>query len=104
MARQTSTALSNMANRRLARPDVTGGRTTDLAPVDASLGDRFFRQLVLNLRTGVLAITRDGRIAAMNDMGYRVLGLTPRPGDLGRPYADVLQDCPEVMRVLQSAF
>jgi len=69
-----------------------------------AISDRFFRHLVLNLRNGVLAITRDGRIAAMNGIAYQVLGLTPRPDDLGRPYAEVLQDCPEVVRVLQSAF
>lgn len=68
------------------------------------LGDRFFRHLVLNLRTGVLAITRQGRLAAMNDLAYRVLGLSPRATDIGRPFTEVLQDCPEVSRVLQEAF
>lgn len=69
-----------------------------------ALPDRFFRHLVLNLRNGVLAITRDGRIAAMNSIAYDVLGLQPHPGDIGRPYAEVLHDHPEVVRVLQSAF
>jgi signal transduction histidine kinase len=69
-----------------------------------ALPDRFFRHLVLNLRNGVLAITRDSRIAAMNDIAYRVLGLTPNARDIGRPYAEVLRDCPEVVRVLDSAF
>jgi signal transduction histidine kinase len=68
------------------------------------LSDRFFRHLVFNLRNGVLAIARDGRIAAMNDIAYRVLGLPPNHADQGRPYAEVLQACPEVVRVLQSAF
>jgi PAS domain S-box-containing protein len=68
------------------------------------LSDRFFRHMVLNLRNGVLAIARDGRIAAMNDIAYRVLGLQSNEADLGQPYQDVLQDCPEVVRVLQSAF
>ena len=67
-------------------------------------GDRFFRHLVFNLRTGVLAITRDGRVAAINDLAYRVLGLQPHPTDTGKPFAEVLQDCPEVSRVLQEAF
>jgi two-component system nitrogen regulation sensor histidine kinase GlnL len=70
----------------------------------APLSDRFFRHMVLNLRNGVLAISRDGRIAAMNEVAYRVLGLRARDTDLGQPYADVLQECPEVVRVLQSAF
>ena len=68
------------------------------------LSDRFFRHLVLNLRTGVVAIYTDGRIAAINDIAYRVLGLIPNKGDIGRPFVEVLQDCPEVTRVLQQAF
>ncbi len=40
----------------------------------------------------------------MNGIAYRVLGLKPNPSDLGRPFQEVLQDCPEVVRVLQSAF
>jgi PAS domain S-box-containing protein len=74
------------------------------ATADDGLHDRFFRQLVFNLRTGVLAITRQGRVAAMNDMAYRVLGLGPRRTDVGRPFTEVLHDCPEVCRVLQQAF
>lgn len=69
-----------------------------------SLGDRFFRQMVFNLRNGVLAITRDGRIAAMNEIAYRVLGLAPRTSDIGRPFAEVLAEVPEIVRVLASAF
>jgi PAS domain S-box-containing protein len=68
------------------------------------LSDRFFRHLVLNLRTGVVAIYTDGRIAAINDIAYRVLGLIPNKGDIGRPFLEVLLDCPEVTRVLQQAF
>jgi PAS domain S-box-containing protein len=73
-------------------------------PTEDPLSDRFFRHLVLNLRTGVLAITREGRVAAINDIAYRVLGLSARSGDVGRPFAEVLHDCPEVARVLQQAF
>ena len=36
----------------------------------------FYRDLVWNLRNGVLAITRDGRVAVMNDVAYRILGLS----------------------------
>ncbi len=79
-------------------PPETGAGVPDGPP------DRFFRHLVFNLRNGVLAITRDGRIAAMNNIAYRVLGLQPRHSDLGRSYLDVLQDCPEVVRVVQTAF
>ena len=39
--------------------------------------DGFYRDLVWNLRNGVIAVTRDGRIAVMNEVAYRILGLTP---------------------------
>ena len=79
-------------------------RRSELAKVEEPLGDRFFRHMVFTLRTGVLAITREGRIAAMNPMAYRLLGLSHRPGDIGRPFAEVLIDLPEVTGVLQEAF
>jgi len=96
-ARPTSVKVT-LGDRRLARTDASR------RPTDDSLSDRFFRHLVFNLRTGVLAITRDGRVAAMNDIAYRVLGLSARAGDIGRPFAEVLHDCPEVARVLQQGF
>jgi signal transduction histidine kinase len=90
--------------RGAVRPDVPRPRAAESAAAEQVLTDRFFRQLVLNLRTGVLAITRDGRVAAMNDIAYRVLGLMPQRTDVGQPFLDVLQNCPEVCRVLQQAF
>ncbi len=103
MARPLSSASSSAFDRSgagVAAPR----RRAELAKVDEPLGDRFFRHLVFTLRTGVLAITREGRIAAMNDMAYRLLGLSTRPGDIGRPFAEVLLDLPEVTSVLQCAF
>src|SRR4029450_2606166 len=100
MSRQSSQARP--VDRRIVRVDVQ--RRADAVGTDAALGDRFFRHLVFNLRTGGLAITRDNRVAAMNDMAYRLLGLTPRPTDIGRPIHEVLTDCPEVTRILQQAF
>jgi PAS domain S-box-containing protein len=93
----SSTKSAPAASRRATRAPRTKQAPTPLS-------DRFFRHMVLNLRNGVLAIARDGRIAAMNDIAYRVLGLQAKDTDIGRQYADVLQDCPEVVRVLQSAF
>src|SRR5262245_4449299 len=71
---------------------------------DDALGDRFFRHLVFNMRAGVLAITRAGHVAAINDLAYRVLGLSRHPDDIGRAFSEVLHDCPEIVRVLQEAF
>ena len=91
-----STARTPKASKGRAKKPRGGG--------SEALPDRFFRHLVLNLRNGVLAITRDSRIAAMNSIAYQVLGLMPNPDDIGRPYSEVLEACPEVVRVLDSAF
>lgn len=109
MARPSTTAKPSSLDPRSLAGDPPRRSAVEAVPVDVrrtddDKGDRFFRHLVFNLRTGVFAITRDGRVAAINDIAYRVLGLTPRPGDQGRPFAEVLQDCPEVLRVLQQAF
>ena len=72
-------------------------------PAD-QVGDRFFRQLVSSMRNGVLAVTRDGALAVMNGEAYRVFGLRPDPGDIGRQYSDVLRAHQDIVRVLASAF
>jgi nitrogen-specific signal transduction histidine kinase len=66
--------------------------------------DPFFRHIVGSLRNGVIAFHRDGTLALMNDEAYRIFALTRRPGDIGRPFTDVLQDRPAVIRVLSGAF
>jgi len=66
--------------------------------------DDFYKAMVWNLRNGVVAVTRDGRLAVMNDVAYRVLGLKPRASDIGRPFAEVLKDLPEILRIIVSAF
>jgi len=71
---------------------------------ESALPDGFYRDLVWNLRNGVLAITRDGRIAVMNENAYGILGLKGRPSDIGRPFIEVLRDLPDVCRILAGAF
>ena len=110
MARQTTSAISTDQLDRVVRNGAIRPRVAEMPrpaevprPEDL-LGDRFFRHLVFNLRTGVLAITRDGRVAAMNNMAYRVLALAAGGDYIGRPFSEVLADVPEVVRVLQQAF
>jgi signal transduction histidine kinase len=83
------------------------GRANDAAG-DAGrfnlVSDRFFRQLVLGMRNGVLAVTRDGRIAVMNEVAYRILDILPRDGDLGRTFDEVLTSQPDIVRILSAAF
>src|SRR5881396_1665675 len=70
----------------------------------ASADDRFFRHIVSSMRNGVIAFRRDGTLALMNDEAYRTFDLRPSPRDLGRPFADVLRERPEIIRVLSGAF
>jgi signal transduction histidine kinase len=74
------------------------------APPRSDVPDSFFRQIVTGMRNGVLAITRDGRLAVINDEAYRVFGITPSPSDVGEPAASVLKVHPEVVRTLMAAF
>ena len=76
----------------------TGAGGTAVVP------DDFYRAMVWTLRNGVVAVTRDGRVAVMNAIAYRVLGLKPRASDIGRPFTDVLKDVPDVLRIIGSAF
>jgi signal transduction histidine kinase len=89
-----------------------GGRRPASAPAAKPLPaapagaaeDPFFRHIVGSLRNGVLAFHRDGTLALMNDEAYRIFALTRRPGDIGRPFTDVLRERPGVVRVLASVF
>jgi signal transduction histidine kinase len=56
------------------------------------------------MRNGVLAISRDGTLALINDEAYRIFGTRAQASDLGTPLAEVLKDHPDVVRVLLSAF
>ena len=65
--------------------------------------DVFFRHMVGNMRNGVLAIDRDGGVVLLNDEARRLFRL--RPGALeGLPYADVLHEHTDILRVLGGAF
>jgi two-component system sensor histidine kinase AtoS len=73
-------------------------------PSVLTVGDRFFRDMVNSMRNGVLAVTRDGAVAVMNDEAYRIFGLPPDSADIGRPYSDVLRSHHDIVRVIASAF
>jgi two-component system nitrogen regulation sensor histidine kinase GlnL len=75
--------------------------TTEAA---AETSPEFYRDLVWNLRNGVLAVTRGGTVAVMNEVAYRILGLSRQTTDIGRPFTQVLKDIPDVSRILAGAF
>jgi two-component system nitrogen regulation sensor histidine kinase GlnL len=66
--------------------------------------ESFFRDLVWGLRNGLIAVLRDGTVTVMNDVAYQILGLEKRPSDIGKPFKDVLQNQPDVSRIVASAF
>jgi signal transduction histidine kinase len=78
----------------------SGRAGTQASPVD----NEFFRDMVRGLQNGVLAVTAEGRVAVMNDVACRLLGIEERPGDIGRPFSAVLKSQPDVIRILASAF
>jgi PAS domain-containing protein len=90
------------ASRRPVRAASRPIRKAKAAPT--GVPDGFYRDLVWNLRNGVIAVTRDGRIAVMNEVAYRILGLTPSPDDIGLPFTQVLKDRPDVWRIVSGAF
>jgi signal transduction histidine kinase len=73
-------------------------------PETGVVPDGFYRDMVWNLRNGIVAVTKDGRVAVMNDIAYRTLGLKPRATDIGRHYAEVLKDVPDILRIIAGAF
>jgi signal transduction histidine kinase len=66
--------------------------------------DIFFRHIVSSMRNGVIAFRRDGTLALMNAEAYRIFSIQPAAGDMGRPFADVLRERPEILRILSGAF
>lgn len=69
-----------------------------------TLPDAFFRHLVTNMRNGVLAIDREGRIVLINHEACRIFGLQPGRINIGRPYPDLLREHPDMVRILGGAF
>jgi len=84
------------------RPTTAQSRQRGLIPRGPN--EAFFRYLVAGMRNGVLAFTREGRLTLINEEAYRIFDLAPRHNDLGRPVAELLQQHPEVVRVLNSVF
>ena len=73
-------------------------------PRAARQQDAFFRHLVGNMRNGVLAIDRGGGIVIINDEARRLFNLVTDDSIVGLPYADVLREHPDIVRVLGGAF
>ena len=66
----TAPAVRSRESKKARSPAATNGHEDGRF---TTVSDRFFRQLVLGMRNGVLAVTRDGRVAVMNEVAYRIL-------------------------------
>ncbi len=86
------------------RPDDRPLTGAGAAGPTGAVDDSFFRQMVSSMRNGVLAITRQGAIAVMNEEACRILGVPPEACSIGRPYVEVLRPHHDVVRMLGSAF
>ncbi len=93
------------SSRSTSKTAATRPRGKTRPPQDhSSVPVDFYRNMVWSLSNGVIAITRAGLISVMNETAYRVLGMTARHSDIGRPFADVLRDHPDIVRILGGAF
>jgi signal transduction histidine kinase len=97
-------SMSGHSERPRQRPGRSLPDHNLVATPGAPPEDRFFRHLVSSLRNGVIAIHRDGAIALVNEEAYRIFGLIPQSRNVGRLFADVFRDRPDVIRVLSGAF
>jgi two-component system sensor histidine kinase AtoS len=93
---------STRAPKRASR--AKGGRPPKRPNRETTVPDGFYRNMVWSLVNGVIAITREGRVAVMNETAYRVLGLEPADSDIGRPFTEILRDQPDIVRILGGAF
>jgi signal transduction histidine kinase len=66
--------------------------------------DRFFRNIVTNMRNGVLAIDREGRAVIINEEACRILEISPDAEDTGRHFSDLFRHHHDVVRILATAF
>jgi signal transduction histidine kinase len=78
--------------------------TDSRRPPGHRLDDVFFRHIVAGMRNAVLAIRRDGHVAFMNDEAYRIFGLQPKADDLEKPFAELLRENVDLVRLLSSVF
>ena len=60
--------------------------------------------MVTNMRNGVLAIDREGRVVMINEEACRILEIAPDAEDSGRHFSDLLRHHHDVVRVLAGAF
>src|SRR6185503_6715331 len=64
----------------------------------------FYKHVVTGMRNGVLAVTREGTLALINEVACEVIGLPDGQSQLGRPISEAFKDQPEILFVLADVF
>ena len=103
----TESDMSDRKSRPESRTRATALRPAAAAPsrgIDTVAADGFFRDLVWSLRNGVLAVTRDGRVAVMNDVAYRILGWSRGRPTSASPSPRCCKNQQDVCRIVAGAF
>ena len=95
---------SSSGRRPAARRTAATPRRGSGARLAGGIDGAFYKHLVTGMRNGVLAITREGTLALINDIACEVLGLRDGPRQLGRPIAEAFKDHPEILFVLADVF
>jgi signal transduction histidine kinase len=63
----------------------------------------FLKGLINGMRSGILAMTRDGRLMMLNGIGAQILGLAEVP-PIGTPIDEALAGQPSLVRLLRNSF
>jgi signal transduction histidine kinase len=97
---------SSSSTRRapVRRPSASAARRQARARLAGGIDGAFYKHLVTGMRNGVLAITREGTLALINDIACETLGLAEGQSQLGRPIAEAFKDHPEILFVLADVF
>jgi signal transduction histidine kinase len=82
----------------------TSSRDRAAARLAGGIDGAFYKHFVTGMRNGVLAITREGTLALINDVACEVLGLPDGQSQLGRPIGEAFRDYPEILFVLADVF
>ena len=104
---QQSILTKSRSSSVARRPPVLRGGPASRGPAARLAGGidgTFYKHLVTGMRNGVLAITREGTLALINDIACDVLGLPDGQSQLGRPIAEAFRDQPEILFVLADVF
>ena len=97
---RSSSSSRRLPVRRVAAPprDRAGARLA------GGIDGAFYKHIVTGMRNGVLAVTREGTLALINDIACEVLGLPDGQNQLGRPISEAFKDQPEILFVLADVF